>query len=59
MRVPTQLYVYKIMLRAKAFEASPAPTTVVAAATEYQGRKWVWVAAESAVPPTTASTVPV
>ena len=52
----TQPYVYKIMQRAKAFEATPglggtapqafpvsgAPTTVVDAAMQFKGRKWVW-----------------
>ncbi|MFN3004675.1 peptidoglycan DD-metalloendopeptidase family protein [Mycolicibacterium wolinskyi] len=52
----TQPYVYKIMQRAKAFEASPGlggmppesvpitggPTTIVDAATEFKGKKWVW-----------------
>ncbi|GAB5901476.1 peptidoglycan DD-metalloendopeptidase family protein [Mycolicibacterium mageritense] len=52
----TQPYVYKIMQRAKAFEASPGlggmppqtvpvtgkPTSVVDAAEQYKGRKWVW-----------------
>lgn len=52
----TQPYVYKIMQRAKAFEASPSlggmppesvpitggPTTIVDAATEFKGKKWVW-----------------
>lgn len=52
----TQPYVYKIMQRAKAFEASPSlggpppvslpaggpKVSVVEAATEFKGRKWVW-----------------
>lgn len=52
----TQPYVYKIMQRAKAFEGTPGlggmpptsiaiaggSTTVVGAATEFKGRKWVW-----------------
>jgi cell wall-associated NlpC family hydrolase len=52
----TQPYVYKIMQRAKAFEANPGlggmpaqavpvaagATIVVGAATEHKGKKWVW-----------------